>query len=388
MRIPFVFLPLYAVLAAAPVSVRDVYNGTLDLATQVETFRHIDRLFPSRVVSHGQTYPLRNAARPLIALKLDNGITLDQYLERNRVAGLLVLKDGQIALERYRFGNDERTRWVSWSIAKSITSTLLGAAIRDGHVRSMDDDVTKYVPQLSRSAYDGVTIRNLVQMASGVRWNEAYTDPTSDRRRMLDVQIQQRPGGVLNFLRTLTRAAAPGTVWNYSTGETHVLGAVLRAAVKRPLSTYLSEKIWANFGMESDATWWLDAPDGLEVGGSGFSATLRDYGRFALFVLHGGKARGQQIVPAGWFPDAGMPKTVGGRAVNYGYMWWSFGASNDSVHSGAFYAVGIFGQFIYINPKHNVAIVVWSARPKPSGGTVIADHEFFGAVTAALASRR
>ncbi|HYP12476.1 MAG TPA: serine hydrolase domain-containing protein, partial [Bryobacteraceae bacterium] len=304
-------------------SVRDVYNGSLDLATRVETFRHIDRLFPSRVVRHGSPYPLPKAERPIRTLSFSSygrKFTLDDYLELNHVAGLLVLKDGKVALERYRFGNTERTRWVSWSVVKSITSTLLGAAVKDGHVKNLDDRVTKYLPQLSGSAYDGVSVRNLVQMASGVGWNETYTDPRSDRRRMLDLQLQQRPGAVMDFLRTLPRAAAPGSAWNYSTGETHVLGALVRAAVNRPLSTYLAEKIWGNFGMEADATWWLESPEGLEIGGSGFSATLRDYGRFALFVLQGGKASGQQVVPAGWFAEAGSPKRVGRRTVDYGYM--------------------------------------------------------------------
>lgn len=377
--------------AAAPVSVRDVYNGTLDLPTQLDTFRHIDRLFPSRIVRHGSPYPLPNASKPITNLSFPSSgstVTLDQYLNANRIAGLLVLKNGKVALERHRLGNTPATRWVSWSIAKSITSTLLGAAIRDGHIRSLDDQVTKYLPQLSRSAYDGVSIRNLVQMASGVRWSEAYTDPTSDRRRMLELQIQQRPGAILDFLRTLPRAAAPGTRWNYSTGETHVLGALVRAAVNRPLSTYLSEKIWSKFGMESDATWWLESPDGLEVGGSGFSATLRDYGRFGQFVLNGGKAGGQQVVPANWFPDAGMPKKVSGREIEYGYMWWSFGPGSEPIHQGAFEAVGIFGQFLYINPRHNVVIVVLSARPRPTGGSPIDDQAFFSAVIEALSKTR
>ena len=201
---------------------------------------------------------------------------------------------------------------------------------------------------------------------------------------MLDLQLEQRPGAILNFMRSLPRAAPPGTAWNYSTGETHVLGALLRAAIKRPLADYLSEKIWTKFGMEQDATWWLESPGGLEVGGSGLSATLRDYARFGLFVINGGKAQGEQIVPSGWFPNAGTPKPIGGRLFPYGYMWWSFGAYSAPIHSGAFEAVGIFGQFIYINPAHNTVIVILSARQRPTGSTVINDSDFFAAATAAL----
>ncbi len=380
-------LAIASLAAAATVSVRDVYNGTLDLNTQVEVFRHIDRLFPSAVVRHGSAHPLPAHPRPLTSLSFSSGrrtITLDQYLEWNRATGLLVLHDGKIALERHRLGNDRSSRWVSWSIAKSITSTLLGAAIQDGSIRSLDDPVTKYVPQLRGSGYEGASVRNVVQMTSGVRWDETYTDPSSDRRQMLDAQLRQRAGGVLDFLRTRPRAAPPGSVWNYSTGETHVLGAVVRAAVRKPLAAYLAEKIWVPFGMEADATWWLDAPDGLEVGGSGFSATLRDYGRFALFVLGGGKAGGRQVVPANWFPDAGQPKRVGNRTVPYGYMWWSFGAGSNPVHTRAFYGLGIFGQYLYINPDRNIAIVVWSARQTPGGSTRVSDVDFFTAVVTAL----
>jgi CubicO group peptidase (beta-lactamase class C family) len=384
-------LRLVASAASPPVSIGDVYNGSLNLATEVETFRHIEKLFPSRTVPHGAPSPLRSSSRPLQSLSFTSAgqrVTLDEYLELNRVAGLLVLKNGQIALERYRFGNTDRTRWVSWSVVKSITSTLVGAAIRDGHIRSLDDPITNYLPRLTGTAWDGVSVRHVLQMSSGVRWNETYTDPRSDRRRMLNVHLQQQPGSILEFLPTLPRSAAPGTVWNYSTGETHILGTVLRAAVKRPLATYLSEKIWSKFAMESDATWWLESPDGLEIGGSGFSATLRDYGRFALFVLNGGKAAGQQVVPVDWFPGAGMPKQVGRGMVNYGYMWWSFGADSHSVHDGAFYALGIFGQYIYVNPRQRVAIVVWSARPKPTGSSPVSDYDFFTATVAALNGRQ
>jgi CubicO group peptidase (beta-lactamase class C family) len=156
---------------------------------------------------------------------------------------------------------------------------------------------------------------------------------------MLDLQTQQRPGELLHFMATLPRAARPGTDWNYNTGETYVLGALVRAAVKRPLSQYLSEKIWSSFAMEQDATWWTESPGGVEFGGSGFAATLRDYGRFGQFVLQGGVAGSKQVVPRGWFPNAGRPKQVGDRLVPYGYMWWS-------EPQGAFRAFGIFGQSV------------------------------------------
>ena len=201
---------------------------------------------------------------------------------------------------------------------------------------------------------------------------------------MLDAQIAQRPGAIMDLMAKLPRAGAPGSVWNYSTGETFVTGAVVSAAVGRPLAEYLSERIWIPAGMESDATWWLESPDGLEIGGSGLSAGLRDYGRFGLFLMNDGVAAGERILPEGWVRDAGSSKTIGGMVVNYGYLTWPFSARPGAVHQGAFRAHGIYGQHIYVNPRERVVIVVWSALPKPSGKETIADEDFFGAVTVAL----
>jgi len=150
------------------------------------------------------------------------------------------------------------------------------------------------------------------------------------------------------------------------------------------VAQYLSERIWGKFGMESDATWWLESPDGLEVGGSGLSATLRDYGRFGMFLLGGGKAGGEQILPDGWVKEAGSPKMVDGKLVNYGYMLWPIPNAAGTINEGAFEARGIFGQHIYMNPKENVVIVVWSALPKPTGKATVGDNDFFAATTQAV----
>jgi CubicO group peptidase (beta-lactamase class C family) len=378
-------------VAAPPESigtVTEVYDGSLTSDIQIRTFRNIDRLFPVRVVKHGpHVLALPRAVRPLAKVEFTSGgkpYDLIDYLALNRVTALLVLKDGQIALEDYEMGNTERTRWMSMSMVKTITSSLLGAAIQDGHIRSIDDPVTQYVAKLKGSAYEGVSIRHLLEMASGVRWDETYTNPASDRRRMLEAQIAQRPGAILDLMSRLPRAGAPGTIWNYSTGETFVAGAVLRSAVGRPLADYLSERIWTKAGMEADATWWLESPDGLEIGGSGLSATLRDYGRFGLFLMNGGVAHGEKILPDGWMREAGSSKLIGGKRVDYGYFIWPFAATPGSANEGAYQALGIYGQHIYVNPRERVVIVVWGALPKPSGKEVIADEDFFAAATAAL----
>jgi len=368
-------------------TVRQMYDGALTPELAVNTFRNIDRLFPTRLVAHGtRVKQLPLADQPLGAVKFASGgreYDLEQYLEANRVAGILVLKDGRIALERYRYGNTERTRWMSMSVAKALTSTLIGAAIKQGRLE-LSDTVTRFVPALAGSAYEGVTVRDVLMMSSGVRWDETYTDSSSDRRHLLEAQISQTPGSAMKVMRSLPRGGPVGTINTYSTGETQVAAEVLRGAIKRPLSDYLSDLIWSRYGMEADANWWLESQDGIEIGGSGFSATLRDYGRFGQFILDGGVAAGEAIVPDGWIQDATTPKTlIGGRPLMYGYFWWpgtTVAARQDNAYEGR----GIFGQHLYINPATHVVIVVWGALTRPSGGAGVSDWAFFDAVAETL----
>ncbi len=307
------------------------------------------------------------------------------FFRSNRVSGLLILKNDQIVYETYQYGNTPATRWMSMSLAKSITSTLFGAAIKDGLIGSIDDPVTEYVPRLTGSAYDGVTIRNVLMMASGVRWDETYTNPNSDRRALLEVQLAQKPGGTIDLMSKLPRAVPPGSRFNYSTGETQVAAEILHGALKgKTISQYLSEKVWRPVGMQSDATWWLDSANGVEIGGSGLSATLRDWGRFGVFIENGGVTAGQQIVPANWTTEAGTRKTLTtGKVSDYGYFWWPV-TSGQSVQDGAYAGHGIEGQGLYINPKEKVVIVMWGAQSKPTGLEVVNRDDFFNAVVAAV----
>lgn len=331
--------------------------------------------------------PVPCGDKPVLDLRFESsGRVYDiyDYVSRNRVAGLLILKDGKIVLEHYEFGNTDRTRWMSMSMAKSISTTLVGTALLDGYIHGIDDLLTLYLPELKGGSYDGVTVRQLMRMTSGVQWNEEHTDPTSQRRQVLELQIAQEPGTILRYMSGLSRVAAPGTRWNYSTGETHVVGALLKAATGRWVADYLSEKIWSRIGMEADAYWWLESPGGLEVAGAGISATLRDYARFGLFVMNSGIVDGERVVPDGWFREAGGPFRIRGELVPYGYMWWPVPSPSGSFEDAAFSARGIFGQYIYINPGAKVVIVVWSARAKPRGADVIPDNDFFNAAVAAL----
>ena len=369
-------------------TVRQSYDGALSPELAVNTFRNIHRLFPSRVIRHGNAVrPLSPSTRPLGAVSFTQGdstLTLDDYVARNRVAGLLVLKDGAVALERYEFGNTPATRWMSMSVAKSITATLFGAALRDGAIRSLDDSVTRYVPRLAGSAYDGVTVRDVLMMASGVSWNETYTNPASDRRRLLDAQLSQVPGSAMAVMASLPRAAEPGTKNTYSTGETQVIGEVVRGAVKKPLAEYLAEVVWGPAGMEADGTWWLDSPDGVEIGGSGVTATLRDYARFGQFILEDGVAHGRRFIPEGWSREAGSPKVLrNGTPLHYGYLWWP-ATTEAGRRDGAFSAVGIHGQHVYINPATRVVIVVWGAQVHPTADGPVTDELVFDAIVAAM----
>ena len=267
-------------------------------------------------------------------------MSLDDYLEFGRIAGFIVLKDGEVAFERYRFGNTADTRWISFSVTKSVVSMLVGAAIADGYIDSVDDRVTRYLPQLAGSSYDKVTVKNLLQMASGVQWNEDYADPESDV-----ASAPYQTTALYDYLGSKPRQARPGRKFNYNTTETNLAGTLVRNAIGNNLSTYLSAKIWRPFGMQSDADWNLTEPDGGEMGGCCINATLRDYARIGLFAMADGVLPdGTRVLPEGWMAESIEPS----RGYDgYGYFWWLQG-------DGAYRAAGIFGQGIYIEPANGI----------------------------------
>jgi CubicO group peptidase (beta-lactamase class C family) len=367
---------------------RQVFDGKMLPRVEVATFEHSDTLFPVKVVQgKGPVRPLRASAIHLKGLQFKSGsqdYDLFDYLAYNRVAGLLILKNGEVVLEDYELGTGPGARWPSFSMAKSVSSTLVGAAMQQGLIKSLDDPMTQYLPEMKGGAYEGVSIRNILQMASGVKWDETYTDPKSDRRKLLEAQLAQKPGAIIAYMNALRRAGAPGTIWNYSTGESFLIGALLERVTHKPLATYLSETLWSPLGMEKDATWWTESPGGMGLSGSGLGATLRDYARFGSFVLHDGVVDGKRIVPEGWFREACSAHLIGGTRVDYGYFWWPI-PEGDAIHHGAFQARGIFGQHMYINPAEKLVIVVLSARPKPdSSSDPVSDTAFFAAVAKAL----
>lgn len=326
---------------------------------RIEAFRHMEAIFSTHTVQRGTTvYPLPVSSKPIDPRleyfdKVEAG-TIDDFVERNQVAGLLVVSHGEIVLERYGLGQTAEDRWTSFSVAKSITSTLLGAAIRDGSISAVTDPVTKYVPELKGSAYEDVTVADALEMRSGVRWNEDYANPDSDLGRLANAIVHDRDTLVAD-LAALPREAPPGSRFLYKTGESDLIGIIVARATGKPLAQYLSEKIWAPFGMERDAAWVTTG--GMEVGGCCLSMTLRDYARFALFFLKNGTVGTGQVLPADWNHEATKIYT---RSVfegfGYGYQWWPH-------RDGSYYALGIFGQSIFIDPARELIVVTLSAWP-------------------------
>lgn len=284
---------------------------------------------------------------------------LDDYFDAQHLAGLIVLHKGEIRLEKYANNLNPGTNWSSFSIAKSISSTLVGAAIQDGYIKGADDLLTDYIPELAGSAYDDVTIRHLLTMTSGVKWNENYGSPKSEVAKFIRHKPSAGENSVISFMRTLERARPLGTRFNYSTGEANLIGLLVSKATGKTLSTYLSEKIWIPYGMESDALWALDQ-DGEEIGGCCISARLRDYARFGQFILDGGKINGVPIVPKGWIETATTSQHIFAENQGYGYLWWTY-------PNQTYAAKGIFGQQIGITPTHDYLIVTLSNWPTANG---------------------
>ena len=349
--------------------------------------RNMHHIFPRDVIESGDAVRVLERMPDISVRYVHHGVQedIDSYFSRTRATGLLVLKNGKIALERYEHGNNPSTRWASRSMGKSFASTIVGVAVQDGYIKSIDDSVCDYIDELKGSYYENVTIRHLMQMVTGGQYVEDHDDPTSDVYRLQGCTFGGRKGAFLELISEIANrpprfGTPPGTVWNYSSMDSVLCGLVAeRASGIRP-AAYLSQRIWRPYGMEADGFWNTEADGGTTFTGSGIGATLRDYGRFGQFILEGGKIGERQVLPSWWIDEAAKP-TKASLAIHkpYGFQWWLHSAEgvNTTLALDAattveepvamrggdsmFYALGNSGQMIAINRDENVVIVKWAA---------------------------
>lgn len=344
-----------------------------------------DEIFPSRRIPSGASVlRLRRAtAEPRIRygyLQFGATNTIDDYLARTRTTGLLVLHGDTILVERYQYDRGPAHRMASYSMAKTFVAMLVGIALSEGNIRSLDDVAGDYVTELKGSAYGETRLRHLLAMASGVQFSEIYTG-TDDAFTLGRLSILgESAGGAATLAPFRTRERAPGERFQYSSAETQVLGLVVRAATGRPLAEYLSEKVWQPMGAEADATWIVDA-GGYEAAFIGINATLRDYARFGALLAHDGNLNGRQIVPAGWVKAATTPPGpqfkpgMTGLLLGYGYQTWIVDEKKRY-----FVARGLRGQALYVAPAEKIVMVRTAAGGvgEPSTGETLA--LFYGVV--------
>jgi CubicO group peptidase (beta-lactamase class C family) len=353
-------------------------------------FQHLDKMFATRTVqASGEVWKLPFSPRSIEG-KFEfegNACGLDEFLEKSTANALLVIQDGQIVQETYRNGSNETTRFISFSMAKSFVSTLIGLALSEGTIKSIDDRVTDYLPEMKNSGYADASIRDLLRMRSGVDWLEVYKfDSDTQLTQVHDNSLVAYKYRFCDYAANESkRSGKPGEKFNYSTLDASVLGCILERAVGTTGSQYMSEKLWKPAGMEHDGFWIMDGPDsvGREFFGGGFNATLRDYGRFGLLMLNKGMANGKQVVPAAWIEEATVPEeanesAAAGGALGYKYQWWTLPGT------GSYLAIGLHNQFIYIDPENNTVIVKLSHTPDPLGWEA-ANIAFFQKVSEMLA---
>ena len=362
----YIILPVTILFSALPSLAQSITNAdSLSKNTfgwnQKEKefgFAHFDEVFKTRDVPKGRKVHKLPQGTAIAAFNKggQKEKELDAFIAEQKVAGILILQDGKIRLERYLLGFSDAERWTSQSVAKSVTSTLVGAAIKDGYIKSIDDYLTKYIPDLKGSAYDKVTIRNLLTMTTGVKWNEIYTDPNSDIVKFYTRPVDSGIDETVSYMRNLKSEAEAGKKWVYKTGETHLLGVLVSAATGKTLSEYLSLKIWAPYGMESKATWNIGRTS-QEFAGCSLQMKLRDFGRFGQFILDGACIKGKSIVPDDWLQLATHTQVKLWPGWGYGFQWWT-------LSDGNFRALGIHGQMIHLDPVRHLVVVLNSAWPE------------------------
>ena len=334
-------------------------------AEQHQNFHRLAEIFPSGVMkasSSPYTFPIAETIDlPTSYEFAGKSRDMRAFLEETDTAALVVIADGAIKYENYWLTGGPDVHWMSFSVGKSFVSALIGIALEEGHIKSIEDAITDYVPSLNGSAYEGVRIKDILQMSSGARWNEDYSDPESDIANY--IRTLAGNGSLNEFTASLVRESEPGTAYLYNSTDTQALGMLLIAATGQSMTSYAEEKLWQPLGMEKDGYWNTD-DEGVEAAAGGLQITARDYAKLGQLYLNMGRWQGNQIVPSEWVrasitPDA--PHLMPGKLypdypMGYGYQWYPLDGDE-----GEFLAIGVYNQFIYVNPAKSVVIIKLSA---------------------------
>ncbi|MBM3570382.1 MAG: serine hydrolase [Alphaproteobacteria bacterium] len=348
-------------------------------ANTVDSFSRLDEIFSASISRRGDAaMPLRRAAsEPSIAYDRPTHIggghySLERYLAANPATGLMIVRDGEILVERYQYDRGPAHRLTSFSMAKTLIALTMGVAVAEGHIRSIEDKAETYAPSLAGTEYGRTPIRHLLTMSSGVAFREDYTGDDDVAKLSRASYGGGTPGGVAVVRQFDSRHAEPGQRWHYASSETFVLAMVLKQAVGRPVADYFAEKIWRPIGAEADATWMVDR-SGQEVGYMGFQAVLRDYARLGVMLANGGRVGDRQIIPAAWLAEttrAHFSAQQVGRGYGYGFQTWIFPA-ND----GSYALLGVRGQTLFVDPARRLVMVHTAVRPSardPGGAETVA----------------
>ncbi len=351
-----------------------------DQTVRVGSFSHMDSFLPHRMIAHAdkaRDLP-KSATEPDYTYRFDHETrSVQDFLARRRITGLLVIKDGVVQLERYQYDRTPQHRLLSNSMAKSITSVAVGMALTEGKIRSLDDTAATYVPELAGSGYGETPIRALLRMASGITFTERY-DGKDDLQKFVTLSMRE---GTIPAIRAFSRRdVPPNTKFQYASIETLVLSYVMKGATKQPLSDYVAERLWRPMGAEADASWIINR-DGVELAHGNFNATLRDWGRLGMLLADDGARDGKQIIPRDYLleatdynrhPQAFHPRQAT-RYFGYGYKFWLFPATQRR-----FALLGVYGQSIFVDPGQRLVMVITAVQKDASDG------EQFGAERDAL----
>jgi CubicO group peptidase (beta-lactamase class C family) len=352
-----------------PEAVREARRHLLDADLNELTFRSMDRLFDTREVTRSGpiwNLPRQDRAPDFTYALGGQNLRAEDFAQRNRTNAMLIMKHGRIVHEEYNNLSNADTRFISFSMAKSITSMLIGIALHEGKIRSLDDTIGSYITELRGSDYGRASIRQVMRMRSGIAFDERYDfGVDSQAQQVFEHAIVRNETRFADMAVSLKRRTAGAEAFNYSTMDTAVLGWMLERAVGEPLSTYMTSRLWEPLGAEAGGFWIADGPPqvGRALNGMGFNATLRDYARLGEMMRLNGRAAGRPVIPEDWVklstastridsPGGVLPPQIG-----YAYQWWT-------IHgTGTYFALGLQGQFIYVDPASETVIVLLSYWP-------------------------